>query len=100
MIKAIVQPDGFKLDPQISTFINQKIVKLFKHYNKITEARFFLSYDNKKKENNRLVNVKISVPGKRFNSKRTSDKFEAAISLAVDSIKKQITKHKEKICAV
>jgi len=48
---------------------------------------------------NKTVEVKMGLPGNDIVAKKNSKTFEAAISQAADSLKKQLVKRKEKLKA-
>jgi len=44
-----------------------------------------------------IVEIKLNVPGKQFFAKHQTDSFEAAADEAVEGLRRQIKKYKEKV---
>ena len=44
-----------------------------------------------------IVEIKLNVPGKQFFAKSQNDSFEAAADDAIEALRRQIKKHKEKL---
>ena len=87
----------FSADQQLVDFINQKVNKLNLFFGNIVDSEVFLKIITPNSNNNKLVEIKINVPGKELFAKKKSKSFEEAIVDAVDALRIQITKHKEKL---
>ena len=46
---------------------------------------------------NKIVEIKLNIPGNQLFAKEKAKTFEAASDLSLEALKKQIIKHKEKI---
>ncbi len=57
----------------------------------------YLKVDNVTEEENKIVEIKLMIPGSTLFAKEGCKSFEEATDLAVDSLSKQIRKHKEKL---
>lgn len=91
-----MQSVGFKADKKLEAFINQKLSKLNKFDNNICGYNVILNIENSDPKENKVVEVKINVPGNDFFAKKQSNSFEAATELVVDALRIQILKNKEK----
>ncbi len=91
-----VQSLGFKADDKLEEFINQKLQKLQKLENSITSYDVILNLDKASNKENKLVEVKIQVPGAELFAKKQSKSFEEATDLVADALRSQILKYKEK----
>lgn len=92
-IKAI----HFDIADKLTAFVNKKIEKLERHYESITSIDVNLTLVKPEASNNKEAAIKIMVPGSPdlFASK-TADTFEEAFDLALDALKPQLEKLKEK----
>ncbi|MGB4293274.1 MAG: ribosome-associated translation inhibitor RaiA [Bacteroidales bacterium] len=87
----------FDADKRLIQFVNQKIEKLNHFSEGIVSAEVYLRLDNDQEKENKIAEIKIEYPGGPLFAKKQSKTFEEATDLAVDAIKKQIIKHKEKM---
>jgi putative sigma-54 modulation protein len=70
--------------------------KLDKYYDKIVSSDVFFKVENTSDKENKIVEVKIHVPGDELLVKKKSKTFEAALELAAESLERQLLKRKEK----
>jgi putative sigma-54 modulation protein len=87
----------FTADAKLVDFVNNKVSKLDTYFDKIISSEVFLKLDKASDNENKVAEVKILMPGKELFAKKQCKSFEEAADLAVDALKKQIKKHKEKI---
>jgi putative sigma-54 modulation protein len=86
----------FEADRQLTDFIQQKVDKLETFYDRIVEGEVFLKHNNNDGTANKTVEIKLHVPGSTLFSKENAASFEAAADAAVEAIRRQIKKYKEK----
>jgi len=91
-----MQSVGFKADKKLEAFINQKLSKLNKFDNSISGYNVILNIENSDPKENKVVEVKINVPGNELFARKQSNSFEAAAELVADALRIQILKNKEK----
>ncbi|NOU60737.1 ribosome-associated translation inhibitor RaiA [Marinifilum sp. JC070] len=91
-----MQSVGFKADSKLEAFINQKLKKLEKLENSITTYDVILNVDKASNKENKVVEVKMQVPGSELFAKKQSKTFEEATDLVADALRSQILKYKEK----
>jgi len=96
-MKVTVQSVHFNADQKLLDFIESKLEKLATHYDKIIESEVTLRLENASNNENKITEIRLHVPGNDLFAKRQCSSFEEATDLAVDALKNQITKHKEKI---
>ena len=70
---------------------------LEKFYDKIVSADVFLKVENTSDKENKIVEIKINVPGDDFVVKKMTKSFEEGIDLAIDSLERVLVKRKEKL---
>ncbi len=88
----------FTADEKLLGFIQRKLQKLETFYDRITGGEVFLKLD--KGENSKLrdkiIEVKIKVPGGELFVKEHGQTFEEATDIALEALKSQIKKFKAK----
>ena len=96
-MKVEIQSLHFNADASLVEFINKKMEKLDRFYDKIIGSDVVLSLEQLKTQvKDKVVIIKTQIPGNILIAKETSKKFEEAVDLAVESIKKQMEKFKAK----
>ena len=84
-------------------FLNQiyssKMDKLEKYYDKIVSSDVFLKVEKTSDKENKIVEVKLHVPGDDFVVKKQCKTFEEAVELSAESLERSLIKRKEKINA-
>lgn len=92
-----VNPVRFTADQKLIDFITKKVNKLDTFFEGIINAEVTLKVDKPESANNKVSEVKLSVPSKDYLfAKKQADTFEEATDLAVEAIRRQLKKHKEK----
>lgn len=86
----------FTADKKLIDFVNEKVGKLELFYDNIIASEVFLRLDKDQEGENKVAEVKILIPGKELFAKKQCKSFEEAADLAVEALRKQVTKHKEK----
>jgi putative sigma-54 modulation protein len=96
-MKLQMQSVHFDADKKLLDFIQKKMDKLDTFYDKIIDGDVILRLDNDDQKGNKVVNLKISIPGTVLIAKENADTFEEAIDEGVENLKNQLKKTKEKI---
>jgi putative sigma-54 modulation protein len=91
-----IQSIKFDADKKLIDFINAKLGKLQKFYDAIIGAEVFLKIDNTQELENKIVEVKLLIPGNDLFVQRQAKKFEEGIDDCLEVLKRQVTKTKEK----
>ncbi|GGZ22000.1 hypothetical protein GCM10007049_13470 [Echinicola pacifica] len=87
----------FDADQKLIDFIQKKADKLDTFYDNIIDGEVFLRLDKNEKNENKIVEIKLNLPGKQLFAKNQADSFEAATDDAVEGLRRQIKKFKEKL---
>ena len=95
-MKVQMQSVHFDADQKLLDFIQQRLDKLEHFYANITDGEVILRLNNKDGVANKTVEIKLMVPGSTLFSQEDSSSFEAAADAAVEALKRQISKYKEK----
>lgn len=86
----------FKTDQKLEDFINEKVEKLNKVHDGIIGAEVILKLENTDTPENKTVEIRMRIKGNDAIADKTAKSFEEATDLAVDALKKQLLKIKEK----
>ncbi len=96
-MKIRVQSVHFTADLKLLDFIQKKADKTDIFYDKIIGAEVILKLDKSSEDKkNKVLEVKVSIPGTVLFAKENCKSFEEAADLAFESIQKQLQKHKGK----
>lgn len=87
----------FTADQKLTDYIEKKASKLHQFFDRIIDAQVFLKLENSGQVRDKIVEMKLMVPGDTLVATEVSKTFEAATDAAVDNMKRQLNKHKEKL---
>ena len=87
----------FDADQKLVDYIDKKTSKLSQFFDRITDAQVSLKLENSGQVRDKIVDLKLMVPGDILVAKETSKTFEAATDAVVDNMKRQLSKHKERL---
>ena len=91
-----IQSIHFDADQKLIQFIEKKVEKLQTISAKLVDGEVYLKIDKSDNGLNKIAEIKINVPGAILFAKEQCSTFEEATDLAVESLKKQLVKAKEK----
>jgi len=86
----------FDADKKLLEFVDKKVKKLVKFYEDIIGAEVFLRIENSQNLDNKVTEIKLLVPGFDLFAKKQSKTFEESTDVAIEALRQQILKHKEK----
>ena len=92
-----VQSIHFNADAKLVDFVENKVNKLEVFFDQIIETDVYLRLDKSDSKENKVAEIKISMPGKDLFAKKQCKSFEEAADGAVEALRKQIKKHKGKV---
>jgi len=87
----------FDADTKLVQFIEKKVSKLARYFDDIINAEVFLKLDNSPDLGNKIVEIKLDIPGSDLFAQKQTKSFEESTDIAVDALKQQILRHKEKL---
>jgi len=90
----------FDADKKLLDFVGQKVKKLGRYYDQIIGVDVFLRLAKSENTENKIAEVKLDIPVNPLFAKKQSKTFEEAVDLAIDALKIQITRQKEKLRGV
>lgn len=93
-----VQSIHFDADIKLIDFIREKLGKLTQFHDGIVSADVFLrlEHDGDKREN-KVVDIRLTVPGREHFAKRQAKTFEEAATATVEALRSQVERSKERL---
>ena len=86
----------FDADQKLLEFIDKKVGKLSQYFDRIINANVYLKLENSGQVRGKIVELKVNVPGDTLMASERSTTFESATDGAVDNLKRQIMRYKER----
>lgn len=86
----------FDADVKLLSFIQKKADKLDLFFDRIIDGEVLLRLDRDESKENKILEMKINVPGSTLFAKEKGKSFEAAADQAVESLRRQLRKYKGK----
>jgi len=83
-------------DQKLIAFIQKKADKLDTFYGRIIDGEVTMRINKDETQENKLVELKVRIPGQLLFVSENARTFEEATDLAVDAMSKQLKKRKEK----
>lgn len=96
-MKISVQSIHFDADRKLLAFIEKKVNKLDQFFGGIIQGEVYLRLQKTENEANKMAVIKVKVPGNSLLVKQQCKSFEEATDKAVDSLLKQVDRHKTKL---
>ena len=93
-----IQSIHFNADQKLIDYISEKIEKIDHFFDQTVHTDIYLKLEKLSSEiHEKVVEIKVSLPGKVLFSTESSKAFEGSFDLALDHMVKQVKRHKEKI---
>jgi putative sigma-54 modulation protein len=87
----------FKADQKLVDLIERKLGKVTTYFDRIINAEVVLKLENSGQVKDKIIEVRLKVPGETLIASETNKTFEASIDKVVASLKRQLIRYKEKI---
>lgn len=87
----------FDADQKLIEFIQNKVNKLGNVYDKIIDGEVILKVENSHDTENKVAEIKLLIPGNDIFAKKQCKSFEEATDTAVEALRRQLKKRKEKL---
>ncbi|WP_159800042.1 ribosome hibernation-promoting factor, HPF/YfiA family [Flavobacterium sp. MK4S-17] len=98
-MKVNVHAVNFNVDRKLVGFVQARLDKLEKYYDRVVYSDVFFKLDNSNDKVNKIAEIKVNVPGNELIVKKQCKTFEEAVELAADSMERLLVKRKQKIRA-
>lgn len=99
IMKVDVHAVNFTVDRKLVDFVQERMNKLEKYYDRVVSSDVFLKVERTSDKENKVVEIKVNVPGDEFLVKKQCKTFEEAVELSAESLERLLVKRKEKIRA-
>jgi len=96
-MKVHTQSVNFNADQKLLNFIQDRMDKLDRVYDKVIKSDVFLKVENTSDKENKIFEARVNVPGDSFVVKKVCKTFEEGADSAVSSLERQLKKRKEKL---
>lgn len=96
-MKVDVQAVNFNVDAKLVRFIQERLDKVEKFYDKVVSSTVFLKVDNISEKENKIVELKIGIPGDDILVKKQCKTFEEALDQCAETAERLLVKRKEKM---
>lgn len=96
-MKVDVHAVNFNVDGKLVDFIQERLDKLEKYYDKVVSADVYLKVEKTSEKENKIAEVKIHVPGDDLLVTKQCKSFEESVDSAAESLERLLVKRKEKI---
>jgi len=96
-MKVNVHAVNFTVDRKLVGYVQGRLDKLEKYYDRVVCSDVFFKVSNTTDKENKIAEIKVSVPGDEFVVKKQCKSFEQAVELAADSMERLLMKRKQKI---
>ena len=81
-MKVSVHAVNFAVDAKLVNFVQTRVDRLEKYYDKVVCSDVYLKVENTSDKENKLVEIKLNVPGDDFVVKKQCKTFEEAVELS------------------
>jgi putative sigma-54 modulation protein len=96
-MKVKIHSIHFDADQKLINFVQEKVDKLDHYFDQIIDGEVFLKIDNADNNENKIAEIKLSIPGNNLFAKKQCITFEEATDSAVEALRRQIRKKKGKL---
>lgn len=96
-MKIYINAIQFKADQKLTDVIKKKMIKLEHFFDRVIEARVALKLENAGQIKDKVMEVRVKVPGDMIIVKETNKTFESALDDCVGTLKRQLIKYKERL---
>ncbi len=98
-MKVNVHAVNFTVDRKLVDFTQLRLDKLEKYYDRVVASDVYFKVEKTSEKENKIVEVKIHVPGDDLMVKKQCKTFEEAVDQAAESLERLLIRRKEKIRA-
>jgi ribosomal subunit interface protein len=95
-MKVLLNAVKFSPDEKLKVFVEEKVGKVERLLPDALQGEVNLKVEKPETNNNKIAEIRIVVRGNDLFVSKQADSFEEAVMLAIDALKTQIDKFKEK----
>lgn len=86
----------FKTDRKLENFIEKKVSKLSGMFEGVMGSEVTLKVENSESRDNKIAEIRLLIKGYDLYAKKQSKTFEEATDTAINALRKQLEKYKDK----
>ncbi|HEY0046169.1 MAG TPA: ribosome-associated translation inhibitor RaiA [Flavobacterium sp.] len=98
-MKVNVHAVNFNVDRKLVGFIQERMDRLEKYYDKVVASDVFLKVEKTNDKANKLFEIRMFVPGDDFMVQKQCKSFEEATDQAAECLERLLVKRKQKVRA-
>lgn len=87
----------FKADAKLLRFIEERLDKVSQLFDRIIEANVVLKLENAGQVKDKIAEMRLNVPGDVLVAKATDKTFEASVDQAVNALRRQLIRYKDRM---
>ena len=95
-MKLQMQSVHFDADIKLIDFIQKKADKLETFYDRIVDGEVIMRLQPGEHRENKVIEIKLNIPGEQLFAEKQAGSFEAAADEAVEALRRQLKRFKEK----
>ena len=95
-MKLQMQSVRFDADVKLTDFIQKRADKLETFYDRIIDGEVIMRIEPDDSRANKSIEIKLNIPGEQLFAEKKGTSFEAATDEAVEALRRQLKKYKEK----
>ena len=96
-MKVQTEAVSFKADQKLIAFIEQKLQKMEKYFDRIIEAKVTLKLENSGQVKDKIAELRLSVPGDTLFVSESAKTFESSIDSATSTMRRQLIRYKDRL---
>jgi len=97
-MNTIIHNSNFQADQKLRQFIEDRMAGLEKYFDRVTAADVFLKLENKSAPvKEKVVEIKLSVPGQQVFVSTSSKTFEKSFLIALRKLERKLNKYKRQL---
>jgi putative sigma-54 modulation protein len=93
-MKITIQTPGFKATKKLLSFITNKLRKLDQVHPTVIEGQVLLRLEKSDTGNNKLCEIRLTIPGNDLFASKQSETFEEASVKVIEALKRQLSDQK------
>lgn len=88
----------FHADTKLVTYVEKKLSRLSRLFDRIVDVEVHLKLqDSGGRVQEKIAEIRMHIPGGWLMDKKTGKTFESAVNASVDTLKRQLSRHKERM---
>ncbi len=96
MMNIKINSVNFDATDNLKDLITNKLKKLSQYHERIIDAEVFLKNEKSRDNDGKITEIKIEIPKHELFAKKQSESFEKSTGEAIEALRKQLIKHKDK----